>query len=221
MNDTLLIDWRDIINLQKHWIGKCDGYKFDFQIYINDTYHTILNIWTEHPEHVSMAAFICIKPNSFIHKNYILKHKNVSIRNPITGKTLPIIVTDHTEYPDEHEAHLGVPHVYPIDDELAKKHNISYCVDRNPPLSKDAVCKKAKELNVGGYPVSSKLQDWLISRQRYWGTPVPIIHCNDCGAQVVPEDQLPVELPSLDVQNDQKFKSLKFAEEWIKTTCPK
>lgn len=114
-----------------------------------------------------------------------------------------------------------MPYVNSIDKELAKEHNISYSVNESLYLSREAICEKAKQLNVGGYQVSSKLQDWLISRQRYWGTPVPIIHCTDCGAQAVPEDQLPVKLPMLDVQKDKKFKSLELDEEWIKTTCPK
>jgi len=221
LNDTSLKDWRDIINLQKHWIGECNGYRFDFHIYIDNTYQTILNIWTQYPEHVPLAAFICVKPDSFIHKYYILNHKNVYIKNPITGNMLPILVTDHVEFPDGQETCLAVPHINSNDEKLAKKHNISYHVNQSSNLTREMVCEKAKELNCGGYLVSSKLQDWLISRQRYWGTPVPIIHCNICGAQAVPEDQLPVELPMLNTQSGTKFKSLESAEEWIKTNCPK
>lgn len=215
------MDWRDIINLQKHWIGECDGYKFDFQLYTDNVCRTILNVWTQNPEHVPLATFICIKPNSFVHKYYVLKHKNVFIKNPITGNQLPILVTDRVEYPEGQESRLGVPHTNSIDKELAKEHNIFHSVNQISCLSREMICEKAKELNVGGYQVSSKLQDWLISRQRYWGTPVPIIHCTSCGAQAVPEDQLPVKLPMLDVQSGIKFKSLELAEEWIKTTCPK
>lgn len=221
LNDPSLIGWRDIINLQKHWIGECNGYKFDFQLYTDDVYRTILNIWTQHPEHIPLAAFICVKPDSFVHKYYVLNHKKVYIKNIITGNILPIVVTNRVEYPDGQDARLAVPHEYLIDKELAKEHNISSINNPNLNLSKEAICEKAKELNSGGYLVSSKLQDWLISRQRYWGTPVPIIHCNNCGAQAVPEDQLPVKLPMLDAQKGKKIKSLKLAEEWIKTTCPK
>lgn len=215
------MDWRDIIDLQKHWIGNCNGYKFDFHVYTNDKYRTILNIWTQHPEHIPLAAFICVKTDSFIHKYYVLNHKNVLIKNLITGSMLPIIVTDRVEYPEGQEARLAVPHVDSVDKELAKEHNIPYFKENSSCLSKEAVCEKAIELNIGGYLVSSKLQDWLISRQRYWGTPVPIIHCKNCGAQAVPEDQLPVKLPTLDVQSGKKFKSLELAEEWVKTSCPK
>ncbi len=74
--------------------------------------------------------------------------------------------------------------------------------------------------NWGRFAVSYKLRDWLISRQRYWGAPIPIIHCQHCGTVPVPEDQLPVLLPT-----DIEFKSsgespLKHHQSFINTPCP-
>lgn len=65
-----------------------------------------------------------------------------------------------------------------------------------------------------------RLRDWGISRQRYWGCPIPIIHCEDCGHLPVPEEDLPIELPEID-ENTSRGMSLTGFKEWQKTQCPK
>jgi len=75
----------------------------------------------------------------------------------------------------------------------------------------------------GRNKITYKMRDWLISRQRYWGAPIPIIHCDDCGAVPVPDDQLPVILP--DIQDfkpkDGNTSALAAVTDWVNVSCPK
>jgi leucyl-tRNA synthetase len=86
---------------------------------------------------------------------------------------------------------------------------------------KEAVAEYAHEKGIGGKAVSYRLRDWLISRQRYWGAPIPIIYCPGCGIVPVPEKDLPVLLPA-----DAEFRPtgespLKYHEAFVNTACPR
>ncbi len=86
----------------------------------------------------------------------------------------------------------------------------------------DKINQFLKDNAIGEQTTNFRIRDWLISRQRYWGAPIPIIHCDDCGQVPVPEDQLPVELPDdVDFKAQGVESPLATCQEWVQTTCPK
>lgn len=122
---------------------------------------------------------------------------------------------------------LGIPGVSEADAKFASKYGVNYTIP-SKLLSSDElnakrneVCIKSMQLNIGGYWTSAKLRDWLISRQRYWGTPIPIIHCNDCGVQPVPRKDLPVTLPKMSKLSVKGMSVLAACDAWVNTTCPR
>jgi leucyl-tRNA synthetase len=97
--------------------------------------------------------------------------------------------------------------------------NSDFLNNMYPEAAKAAVIKKIEEKGLGTGATVFRLRDWGVSRQRYWGCPVPIIYCDDCGAVPVPEDQLPVELP-YDITFDKPGNPLDHHPTWKHTTCP-
>ena len=75
-------------------------------------------------------------------------------------------------------------------------------------------------MNIGEEKITYRIRDWGVSRQRYWGCPIPIVFCNDCGEVPVPEEQLPISLPK-DVDFRKKGNPLDNHPNWKKTKCPK
>lgn len=89
--------------------------------------------------------------------------------------------------------------------------------------AKEAISNYLEESKIGTKTINYKLRDWVFSRQRYWGEPIPIIHCDDCGAVAVPESDLPVKLPEVKSYQPTETGESPLAgiTDWINTTCPK
>lgn len=89
--------------------------------------------------------------------------------------------------------------------------------------AKQTIADYLQDKGIGNKTVNYKLRDWVFSRQRYWGEPIPIIHCPHCGAVAVPENELPVKLPNVESYQPTGTGESPLAaiDEWVNTTCPK
>ena len=173
----------------------------------------------------------------------------LSVVHPITGESIPVWVGNYVLMSYGDGAVMGVPGHDERDFAFAKKYNlpIKQVIDAGKPYATEAwqshyadlgCCiasgamdgmnydkaidfVAAKTAGTGGEKKTQyRLRDWGISRQRYWGTPIPIIHCTDCGDVTVPEKDLPVILP-LDLIPDGTGSPLKTDERFINCACPK
>lgn len=84
-----------------------------------------------------------------------------------------------------------------------------------------AIVEDAQKTGYGRWSVQYRLRDWLISRQRYWGTPIPVIHCAKCDVVPVPESELPILLPTNVTFSGRGGSPLKQVQEWLNCKCPK
>ncbi len=131
------------------------------------------------------------------------------VKNPVTGRDIPVWISDYVLAGYGTGAIMAVPFADERDREFAEKFNL--------PIVETSF--KAKP--TGEKKVNYHLHDWSISRQRYWGTPVPMIHCPKDGLVAVPMEDLPVELP-YNVDYTPKGKPpLATDEEWLNVKCPK
>ncbi len=169
--------------------------------------------------------------------------------HPLTGDKIPIWIADYVIASYGTGAVMAVPGHDTRDFEFAQKYDLSIPrvikanatgVDDSLPFTDYGILVNSgefnqqtseeaminivgalKEINQGHETTSYRLRDWLVSRQRYWGAPIPIVHCAECGLVPVPEEDLPVTLP-FDVDYKPKGKApLQTNHEFYHTTCPK
>jgi leucyl-tRNA synthetase len=170
--------------------------------------------------------------------------------NPLSRERIPIWLTNYVLAEYGSGAVMGVPAHDERDFEFAKKQGLPIAEvivplngESNEPLhaayvqdgrliasddfsemsserAREAIAERLTAIGAGGKSVGYKLRDWLISRQRYWGTPIPIVHCPHCGEVAVPDDELPILLPPGE-RISGEGSPLASIPEFIETVCPK
>ena len=226
-NQQSTIDWpKQVREGQNNWIGKSEGLLIKFGG---------IEVFTTRPETADGATFLVVAPeHSFAQnieskeiKDYIDSAKKKTemerkedrtksgvfsgkyVKNPVTGKEIPVWIADYVLAGYGTGAIMAVPYADERDKEFAEKFNL--------PIEKTSFNAKPE----GKKKINYHLRDWSISRQRYWGTPVPIVHCEKDGLVPVPYENLPVELP-YNVDYAPKGKPpLATDEEWLNVKCPK
>jgi leucyl-tRNA synthetase len=166
-----------------------------------------------------------------------------TVTNPVTGEEIPMFVADYVLMEYGTGAIMAVPAHDERDHEFATSFDLEVrrvidCGDL--PCTGDGrmvnsgrfdglhnreayerIVDWLEEEGLGKRSVNYRLRDWLLSRQRYWGCPIPILYCDACGMLPVPDEQLPVELPDVRDYAPKGRSPLAAAEDWVRTTCPR
>ena len=166
--------------------------------------------------------------------------------NPVNGKRVPIYIADYVLMSYGTGAIMAVPGQDQRDWDFAKKYGIEIIRTVQPPddwegdayegdgttinsdfldglgmeEAKKRIIAWFEEKGIGEATVQWRLRDWLISRQRYWGSPIPIVNCESCGLVPVPEEDLPVLLPHVEDYAPKGKAPLAGVDEFVNTTCP-
>lgn len=223
--------------MQKGWIGKTVGVEISFKsncgelkvfttridtimgvVFIGlSAEHELVNKFTGETEILKINA-IKNKPETLrkIGKNYVVLSQIKAI-HPIKGTELPVVVTEYVINNVGTGAIMGVPAHDSRDFLIACELNLEIIkvVENEKLINSDEfnglglaeASEKITEKLLGKIQVNYRMKDWLVSRQRYWGVPIPVIHCSTCG--VVPDTSLPLLLPNIEEK-----------EKWLKTICP-
>ncbi|XP_039244231.1 probable leucine--tRNA ligase, mitochondrial isoform X2 [Pipra filicauda] len=165
---------------------------------------------------------------------------SVTAVNLLTNQEIPVVISAKTNFDNFLDTKIGIPSTSAEDAAVAKNLGISFTevietlpnglekvinsaeitgMTRQEALK--AITQRAKNKRIGGDLTSDKLRDWLISRQRYWGTPIPVIHCQTCGTVPVPYEDLPVVLPTVTTFTGKGASPLESAPEWVNCSCPR
>ena len=279
IDDLEQVDYPERVKAQQiNWIGRSAGAEVDFNttagdkltIYTTrpDTLYgaTYMVVSPEHPylekwadklnnmDEIRAYQAEAARKSDF-ERTEVVKEKTgvrldgVSAINPLTGKEIPIFISDYVLVSYGTGAIMAVPAHDTRDWEFAKKFNLPIIeVVKGGDVEKEAftdcetgimvnsgildgltveeakkrIIEHLTEKGIGHEKVNFKLRDWVFSRQRYWGEPIPVVYCEKCGWVPLPEDQLPLTLPDVKSYEptDNGESPLAHMTDWVNTTCP-
>ena len=239
LDEVDALDWPDKIKtMQKNWIGRSTGAEIDFKVEGGAPHITV---FTTRPDTIYGATFLVLAPEypglealvSDDTREEVMAYKAAALKkseierqenkektgvftgayavNPATKERIPIWVADYVLSGYGTGAIMAVPAMDERDQEFAEKFDL--------PIVETELCEFDK---FGTAKTTYRMRDWLISRQRYWGCPIPIAYDKEGNAHPIPEDQLPVMLPEIeDYQPDKSGRSaLAKAKDWLKVKIP-
>lgn len=279
VDDLDLVDYPDRVKAQqRNWIGRSTGAEVRFgtshgeelTIYTTRpdtlygaTYmvlspeHPFLETWAESLQNLDEihAYQQAAAKKSDFERTEVAKEKTgvrlqgVTATNPLTGKEIPIFISDYVLVSYGTGAIMAVPGHDTRDWEFAKKFDLPIVeVVKGGNVEEEAftdcdtgimvnsgildgltvdeakkkIIEYLAEKGIGEQKVNFKLRDWVFSRQRYWGEPIPIVHCDKCGYVGLPESELPLTLPEVKSYEptDNGESPLAHMTDWVNTTCP-
>ncbi|WP_444640913.1 leucine--tRNA ligase [Caproiciproducens sp. R1] len=279
IDDLDLVDYPDRVKAQqKNWIGRSTGAEVDFTATTGDkltvyttrpdtlygaTYmvvspeHPMIEKWADRLKNIDEVRAYQSEAarKSDFERTEVAKDKTgvrlngVAAVNPVTGKEIPIFISDYVLVSYGTGAIMAVPAHDTRDWEFAKKFDLPIIevvkggdVENEAftdcatgimvnsgildGLTVDEAKKKITdyltEKGLGHSKVNFKLRDWVFSRQRYWGEPIPVVYCEKCGYVPLPESELPLRLPDVKSYEptDTGESPLAHMTDWVTTTCP-
>ncbi len=270
-----LSEWPDrVVTMQRNWIGRSEGARFDIQVADTDLR---FDVFTTRPDTIFGMTFCVLAPEHPLVDQLITdgdheeearayiasaaSHTEIERMaegektgvftgryavNPVNGARVPIYIADYVLMGYGTGAIMAVPGQDQRDWDFAARYGIEIIRTVEPPSSwegeaylgdgvtinsgfldglnqteaKKSIISWLEERGVGEGTVEYRLRDWLISRQRYWGCPIPMISCSECGLVPVPRDELPVELPDISDWRPEGKSPLEAADDFVNTTCP-
>lgn len=246
------LNWPEYIKeSQRNWIGRSEGAEIEFKLKNipgqEDGKHTV-TVFTTRPDTIFGVTYLAISPEvakkwlevgwqvSEEIKSYITTtlaerakqtfkdnpektgiFSGIYAINPANNEEVPVWITNYVLADVGTGAVMAVPAHDERDQEFATKFNLPF--SNAELIDKEEAIKKVN----GKKKVNYKLKDWVFSRQRYWGEPIPIIHCAKCGPVAVPESELPVKLPEVEHYEPSGTGESPLANiaDWVNVKCPK